>query len=100
MTTYAQFVGHRIDDMGWAAKARDAIVVLACEQHDFKLLDVALAVRYPDGSLTLNSSPVPVHDQDSPDTGILRNSSRASRSGRRHSRRRPSTRCMPELVPV
>jgi uncharacterized membrane protein len=45
--------------MGWAAKVRDEIGRLAREKHDFKLLDVAMAVRYPDGSLTLNGAPFP-----------------------------------------
>ena len=59
MTTCAHLWAVGFDDMGWAAKARDAIDRLAREQHDFKLLDVAMAVRYPDGSLTLNGAPFP-----------------------------------------
>ena len=59
MTTRAHLWAVGFDDMGWAAKARDAIGRLAREQHDFKLLDVAMAVRYPDGSLTLNGAPFP-----------------------------------------
>jgi len=45
--------------MGRAARARDAIERLAREKHDLKLLDVAMAVRHPDGSLTLNGAPFP-----------------------------------------
>jgi uncharacterized membrane protein len=59
MTTCAHLWAVGFDDIGLAAKARDAIGGLAREQHDFKLLDVALAVRYPDGSLTLNGVPFP-----------------------------------------
>ncbi|MBV8488166.1 MAG: DUF1269 domain-containing protein [Planctomycetaceae bacterium] len=39
---------------------RDEITRLAWEKHDLNLLDVAVAVRYPDGSLTLNGEPFPV----------------------------------------
>jgi uncharacterized membrane protein len=45
--------------MGWAAKVRDELVRLASLKHDLKLVDVAMAVRYPDGSLTLNGAPFP-----------------------------------------
>jgi uncharacterized membrane protein len=48
------------DDTGRAAKVRDEITRLAWEKHDLNLLDVAVAVRYPDGSLTLNGEPYPV----------------------------------------
>ena len=97
MTTCAHLWAVGFDDMGWAAKARDAIGGLAREQHDFKLLDVAMAVRYPDGSLTLNGAPFPcvtkIHQRIPQFLACLT-------LARRHSRRRPSTRCMPELVPV
>jgi uncharacterized membrane protein len=43
-----------------AAQVRDEITKLACERHDLNLLDAAVAVRYPDGSLTLNGEPFPV----------------------------------------
>jgi uncharacterized membrane protein len=36
------------------------ITSLGWEKHDLKLLDVAVAVRYPDGSFTLNGEPFPV----------------------------------------
>ena len=38
MTTCAHLWAVGFDDIGWAAKARDAIAGLAREQHDFKLL--------------------------------------------------------------
>ena len=44
------------DDMGRAAQVRDAITRLA-EGHCLTLLDVAVAVRYPDGSVTLDGEP-------------------------------------------
>ena len=39
---------------GRAAQVRDEITRLACEEHKLILLDVAVVVRYSDGSLTLN----------------------------------------------
>jgi uncharacterized membrane protein len=42
-----------------ASLVRDEITRLACEKHDLNLLDVAVAVRYADGSLTLNGEPFP-----------------------------------------
>jgi uncharacterized membrane protein len=59
MTTCAHLWAVGFDDMDWAAQARDAISRLAREKRDLKLLDVAIAVRYPDGSLTLNGAPFP-----------------------------------------
>jgi uncharacterized membrane protein len=43
-----------------AALFRDEITRLAWEKHELNLLDVAVAVRYPDGTLTLNGEPFPV----------------------------------------
>ena len=43
-----------------AGLVRDEITRLASKKHDLNLLDVAVAVRYPDGSLTLNGEPFPV----------------------------------------
>jgi uncharacterized membrane protein len=43
-----------------AALVRDQIARLACEKNGLNLLDVAVAVRYADGSLTLNGEPLPV----------------------------------------
>ncbi len=48
------------DDTGRAAGVRDEIVKLAWEKHGLVLLDVAVAVRYPDGCLTLNGERFPV----------------------------------------
>ncbi|MGO9464286.1 MAG: DUF1269 domain-containing protein [Isosphaeraceae bacterium] len=48
------------DDTGRAALVRDEIIRLAWEHHCLILVDVAVAVRYPDGSLTLNGQPFPV----------------------------------------
>jgi uncharacterized membrane protein len=46
----------RYDDMGRAAQVRDEITRLA-DGHCLLLLDVAVAVRYPDGSVTLDGEP-------------------------------------------
>ena len=48
------------DDTKRATQFRDEITRLGWEKHYLNLLDVALAVRYPDGSLTLNGEPFPV----------------------------------------
>ena len=48
------------DDTGRAAQVRDEITRLGWEKHDLILLDVAVAVRYPDGSFTLDGEPFPV----------------------------------------
>jgi len=45
------------DDTGRAAQVRDEITRLGWEKHYLILLDVAVAVRYPDGSFTLNGEP-------------------------------------------
>jgi uncharacterized membrane protein len=47
------------DDRGRAAQVRDEITRLAREKHQLILLDVAVAVRYRDGSFTLNGEPFP-----------------------------------------
>jgi uncharacterized membrane protein len=47
------------DDTERAAQFRGEITRLGWEKHYLNLLDVALAVRYPDGSLTLNGEPLP-----------------------------------------
>jgi uncharacterized membrane protein len=47
------------DDTGRAAQVRDEIARLGWEKHDLILLDVAVAVLYPDGSFTLNGEPLP-----------------------------------------
>jgi uncharacterized membrane protein len=43
-----------------AAEVRDEITRLAWERHNLRLLDMAVAVRYSDGLLTLNGEPYPV----------------------------------------
>jgi uncharacterized membrane protein len=48
------------DDTGRAAQLRDEIIWLGWEKHYLNLLDVALAVRYPDGSFTPNDEPFSV----------------------------------------
>jgi uncharacterized membrane protein len=48
------------DSTGRAAQFRDEITRLAWEKHQLILLDVAVAVRYPDGSFTLDGEPFPV----------------------------------------
>jgi uncharacterized membrane protein len=45
---------------GRAAQVRDEIARLAREQYALDLLDVSVAVRYADGSLTLNGEPFPI----------------------------------------
>ncbi len=98
MTQRAHLWAVGFDDVGWAAKVRDALGRLAREKHDFKLLDVAMAVRYPDGSLTLNGAPLPCVTKTHQSTFAQFLAYLAL--ARIHSRRRPSMRCMPELVPV
>jgi uncharacterized membrane protein len=48
------------DGTGRAAEFRDEITRLAGERHALTLIDAAVAVRYPDGSLALNGEPFPV----------------------------------------
>jgi uncharacterized membrane protein len=48
------------DESERAAQVRTEIERLAWEKHDLNLLDVAVVVRYPDGSFTLNGQPFPV----------------------------------------
>jgi hypothetical protein len=47
------------DDIGRAAQVRDVITNLCWEKHQLILRDVAVAVRYRDGSFTLNGEPFP-----------------------------------------
>jgi uncharacterized membrane protein len=47
------------DETGRASVVRDAVAELGREKHDLILLDVAVAVRYGDGSLTLNGELFP-----------------------------------------
>ena len=47
------------DDMGRANQVRDEIVRLGWDKHYLMLDDVAVVVRHPDGSFTLNREPFP-----------------------------------------
>ncbi len=60
MTRCANLWAVGFDDAERAAKLRDEIAWLGWEKHYLNLLDVAVAVRYPDGSLTLNGEPFPI----------------------------------------
>ena len=59
MTKCANLWAVGFDDTGRAAQVRDVITGLAWEKHQLILLDVAVAVRYHDGCLTLNGDPFP-----------------------------------------
>jgi uncharacterized membrane protein len=61
------------DDTERAAQVRDQVTKLGWERHDLILLDVAVAVLYPDGSFTLNGEPLPAEAQidGSTFTGLL-----------------------------
>jgi uncharacterized membrane protein len=56
MTTCGHLWAIGYDDVGRAAQVRDEIVKLG-EKHCLILLDTAVAVRYPDGSVTLDGEP-------------------------------------------
>jgi uncharacterized membrane protein len=60
MTNCAHLWAVGFGESSRAAQVRDEIARLAYEQHDLELLDVVVAVRYPDGTLTLNGEPFPV----------------------------------------
>ena len=47
------------DDMGRANQVRDEIISLGREKHYLLLDDVAVVVRHPDGSFTLDREPFP-----------------------------------------
>jgi uncharacterized membrane protein len=47
------------DDIGRANEVRDTIVGLGWDKHFLILEDVAVVVRHPDGSFTLNREPFP-----------------------------------------
>jgi uncharacterized membrane protein len=47
------------DGIDGAARVRDVITSLSYEKRQLVLLDVAVAVRYRDGSFTLNGDPFP-----------------------------------------
>ena len=50
----------RFDETGRAAQVGDEITRLGRKKHDFALLDLAVAVRYFDGSFSLNGEPFSV----------------------------------------
>jgi uncharacterized membrane protein len=59
MTTCAHLWAVGFEDTGRAASVRDEMLRLAWERHCLILRDVAVAVRYPNGTLTLNGEPLP-----------------------------------------
>jgi uncharacterized membrane protein len=59
MTADAHLWALGYDDLGRAEQVRDVITRLGWEQHHLILEDVALVVRHPDGSFTLNEKPFP-----------------------------------------
>jgi uncharacterized membrane protein len=60
MTSCGHLWAVGFDDTGRAACVRDEITRLAWEKRQLILRDAAVAVRYPDGSCTLNGEPFPV----------------------------------------
>jgi uncharacterized membrane protein len=60
MTRCANLWAVGFDDPERAARLRDEIAWLGSDKHYLNLLDVAVAVRYPDGSLTLNGEAFPI----------------------------------------
>jgi uncharacterized membrane protein len=60
MTRCAHLWAIGFEDTARAAQFQDVITRLGWEQHQLILRDVAVAVRYPDGSFTLNGEPFPV----------------------------------------
>ena len=60
MTRCANLWAVGFNDPERAARLRDEIAWLGWDKHYLNLLDVAVAVRYPDGSLTLNGEPLPM----------------------------------------
>jgi uncharacterized membrane protein len=59
MTTSGNLWAVGFDGTDGAARVRDVITRLSYEQQQLILLDVAVAVRYRDGSLTLNGDSFP-----------------------------------------
>jgi uncharacterized membrane protein len=60
MTRCARLWAVGFDDRERSARFRDEIALLGWDKHYLNLLDVAVAVRYPDGCLTLNGEPFPM----------------------------------------
>jgi uncharacterized membrane protein len=63
MTRAAHLWAVAFDNTGRAAEVGDEIKKLAWEKHQLVLLDMAVAVRYQDGLMTLNGEPFPVATQ-------------------------------------
>jgi uncharacterized membrane protein len=59
MTKCANLWAVGFDDTGGAARVRDVVAGLGFQKHQLILRDVAVAVRYDDGSCTLNGDPFP-----------------------------------------
>ncbi len=57
MATSAHLWAVGYDDVTRAQRTRDVIVALAGPQQYLRLLDIAIIVRSPDGSLTFNGNP-------------------------------------------
>ena len=60
MTRCARLWAIGFDDPERAGRFRDQIAWLGRDKHCLNLLDVAVAVRYPDGCLTLNGEAFPI----------------------------------------
>ncbi len=60
MSTCGNLWAVGFDDPRRAAQVREEITRLGWEEHDLLLRDIAVAVRYPDGSFTLNGEPFAV----------------------------------------
>jgi uncharacterized membrane protein len=60
MTRCANLWAVGFDDADRAARFRDEIGWLGWDKHYLNLLNMALAVRYPDGSLTVNGERYPI----------------------------------------
>ena len=63
MSTRGHLWAVGFESTGRAAQFREEIIRLAWEKHQLVLLDVAVAVRYPDGCFTLNGEPYPAATQ-------------------------------------
>jgi uncharacterized membrane protein len=60
MTKSANLWAIGYDDMGRANQVREEIISLGWDKHYLILQDIAVVVRHPDGSFTLNREPFPV----------------------------------------
>jgi uncharacterized membrane protein len=71
MSSHGNLWAIGFDDAGRAAVVRDEVARLGWETHDLILRDVAVAVRYRDGTLTLNGELFPAATR-SPDGTLAR----------------------------